>query len=89
MTDDDRSRSVTPASASAVPTTINLGSTTQLDLAWMPEDERRALLTDYAKGAIDIAGRAQALGVEVSVLRNTLDTMASTKGRFTRIAEDY
>jgi hypothetical protein len=44
----------------------------------MPEDQRRALLNDYAKGAVNLAKRANELGVEVSVLRSTLDTLATT-----------
>jgi hypothetical protein len=44
----------------------------------MPEDQRRALLTDYAKGSLDLARRANEMGIEVSVLRNTLDTLATT-----------
>lgn len=61
-----------------VPTTIPLGQSTQIDLSWMPEDQRRALLTDYAKGALDISKRAQELGIEVSVLRSTLGTLGET-----------
>jgi hypothetical protein len=42
----------------------------------MPEDQRRALLTDYAKGALDIGRKANELGMEVSTLRQTLGTLA-------------
>ena len=59
-----------------VPTVVPLGPSSQLDLSWMPEDQRRALLTDYAKGALDIARKANELGVEVSTLRSTLGTLA-------------
>lgn len=61
-----------------VPSTIPLGPSTQIDLSWMPEDQRRALLTDYAKGVLDVSKRANELGVEVNVLRSTLGTLGDT-----------
>lgn len=81
MTDENdprNSRNLTVGVPSqAVPTIVPLGpSSQQLDLSWMPEDQRRALLTDYAKGAVDIARKANELGVEVSTLRSTLGTLA-------------
>jgi hypothetical protein len=44
----------------------------------MPEDQRRALLTDYAKNSLNLAAKANELGIEVNVLRSTLDTLATT-----------
>jgi hypothetical protein len=49
-----------------------------MDLSWLPEDQRRALLTDYAKGILDTSKKANELGVEVSTLRNTLGNLADT-----------
>ncbi len=64
------------APSQGVPTVVPLGPSTHLDLSWMPEDERRALLTDYAKEALDIGRKANELGVEVSTLRSTLGILA-------------
>ena len=49
MPDNETRGVVTTPTTSTVPTSIPLGSTTHLDLSWMPEDQRRALLTDYAR----------------------------------------
>jgi hypothetical protein len=69
---------VIPAPATGLPTSIPLGQTTHLDLSWMPEDQRRALLTDYARNSLNLAAKATELGIEVNVLRGTLDTLATT-----------
>ena len=42
----------------------------------MPEDQRRALLTDYARDSRNLAAKATELGIEVNVLRGALDTLA-------------
>lgn len=69
---------VIPAPAAGLPTSIPLGQATHLDLSWMPEDQRRALLTDYARNSLNLAAKATELGIEVNVLRGTLDTLATT-----------
>ena len=61
-----------------VPTSIPLGPKTTMDLSWLPEDERRALLTEYTGGMLDISRRAQELHVEVAVLDATLQKLAGT-----------
>jgi len=64
---------------SAVPTTVPLGPTmTSIDLSWLPEAERKALLTEYVRGALDINKKAQELHVDVGVLSGTLRTLAET-----------
>ena len=79
MPDNDRDpRNVVPVPPSSVPTSIPLGSATHLDLSWMPEDQRRALLTDYARNSLNLAAKASELGIEVNVLRSTLETLAGT-----------
>jgi len=74
----DSSRSLAVADSTTVPTTLQLGPTTQVDLSWMPEEERRALVTEYTKGILDVTRRANNLGIEVSVLRSTLGALAET-----------
>ncbi|MES0039643.1 hypothetical protein NKJ74_31175 [Mesorhizobium sp. M0046] len=80
MANKDQSKSLTTKSEplGQVPTMISLGQSSQIDLSWMAEDQRRELLTDYARGALDVSRRAQELGVEVSVLRSTLGTLGET-----------
>jgi hypothetical protein len=49
-----------------------------MDLSWLPEAERKALLTEYTRGILDVSRKAQELHVDVNVLKNTLNTLAST-----------
>jgi hypothetical protein len=63
---------------SAVPTQINLGLSTSMDLSWLPENERKALLIDYTKGMMDISQKAQELHVDAAVLKRTLDDLSDT-----------
>jgi hypothetical protein len=60
------------------PAIITIGGTTSLDLDSLPEEQRNQLMSDYAKGMVNIALRAQELGVDVSVLKNTLTGLADT-----------
>lgn len=66
----------TAAPTGGVPTSVPLGNGGTMDLSWMPEHERRALMTDYARGLINISQKANEMGVEVSTLRNTLTTLS-------------
>lgn len=68
----------TTLTGASVPTSVPLGHGGSMDLSWMPEEQRRELLTGYAKGALDISKKANEMGVEVSTLRNTLGTLADT-----------
>ena len=77
MSENDREKSVTKFSGS-VPEVINLGPSTSIDLSWLPENERKALLLDHTKGMIDISKRAQELHVDTVVLKKTLDDLADT-----------
>lgn len=74
----DKGKSLQPAAPSAPPTTITVGQTNTLDLSFLPEDQRNALLTDHAKRVLNIQEKALELGVEANVLRNTLDTLSHT-----------
>lgn len=65
-----------PQAPGSVPTAVPLGQGGSMDLSWMPEEQRRALMTDYAKGVLDVSRKANEIGVEVATLRNTLGTLA-------------
>ena len=79
MADDSETlgKDVTTARATT-PTSVPLGPKATMDLSWLPEEERKDLLTDYARGLLDISKRAQELHVDQGALRNALHTMAET-----------
>ena len=60
------------------PSVVTLGPLPTIDISFLPEAQRNALMEDYARGTIDIAKRAHELHVDVGVLKNTLDTLATT-----------
>ncbi|MDC0949069.1 hypothetical protein OAS86_06990 [Gammaproteobacteria bacterium] len=64
--------------SSTVPLKVDLGPTTSMDLSWLPEDERIALLKDYAKGMMDLGVKAQELNVDAAALKKTMDNMSDT-----------
>jgi hypothetical protein len=74
---DGQGRNIVPPS-SKTPSTVTLGPLPTLNLDFLPEPERSALMTDYAKGVIDIAKKAHELHVDVAVLKSTLDQLALT-----------
>lgn len=61
-----------------VPSSIMLSPTTSMDLSWLPEDQRAALLQEHARGMLDISRRAQELHVDVATLEGTLNQLAET-----------
>ena len=63
---------------SNVPTHINLGAATSMDLSWLSEHERKALLIDYAKGMIDINKKAQDLHIDAEALKKVLNDLSGT-----------
>lgn len=77
MSENDQEKSLTKSSG-GVPTEINLGPSTSMDLSWLPENERKALLIDYTKGMMDISKKAQELHVDAVVLKKTLDDLSDT-----------
>lgn len=77
MNDNDQEKGLSKFS-SGVPTTINLGPSASIDLSWLPEHERKALLVEYTKGILDIGKRAQELHVDAAVLKKTLDDLSDT-----------
>lgn len=77
MSENSNDKSLTKPSG-GVPTQINLGPSTSMDLSWLPENERKALLIDYTKGMMDISKKAQELHVDAAVLKKTLDDLSDT-----------
>lgn len=77
MSEDRNDRSLTKPTG-GVPTQINLGPSTSVDLSWLPENERKALLIDYTKGMMEISKKAQELHVDAAVLKKTLDDLSDT-----------
>jgi hypothetical protein len=73
----DRRDNATPA-PSAAPTSIALATGQAIDLSFIPEAQRNALMTEYMRGTIDIARKANELHVDVVTLRNTLGALAET-----------
>ena len=78
MAENKKSAGAVDAPKAQVPTEIPLSPTTTMDLSWLPEQKREALLVEYAKGMTDISKKAQELHVDVATLKNTLDQLAST-----------
>jgi len=77
MGDKEESKNL-PKPSNNVPTHIQLSPSASIDLSWLPETERKALLLDYAKGLIDIGRKAQELHVDATILKKTLDDLSAT-----------
>lgn len=67
----DPRHNATPA-PSGPPTSIALATGHTVDLSFIPEPQRNALMAEYMRGTIDIARKANELHVDVVTLRNTL-----------------
>ena len=78
MPEDQKSGSAVGAPKAQVPTSVPLSPSTTMDLSWLPDDKREALLVEYTKGMLDISKKAQELHVDVGTLKTTLDNLAST-----------
>ncbi|TWI60489.1 hypothetical protein IQ16_07609 [Bradyrhizobium huanghuaihaiense] len=72
------SRDIVPRPQGGAPTTVPLGLTAAIDLSFLPEDQRNALLHDHARKMLDLGAKAQELGVDTNTLRLTLDQLAAT-----------
>lgn len=64
--------------SSSVPTHINLGPTNNIDLSWLSEEDRKALLLDFTKGMLDIQTKAQELNVDANILKKSLTDFVET-----------
>jgi acyl transferase domain-containing protein len=60
------------------PSNVSLTPTATMDLSFLPEAQRNALLADHARKMLDLGAKAQELHVDVNVLRATLDQLATT-----------
>ena len=63
---------------SGPPTSIALATGQTIDLSFIPEAQRNALMAEYMRGTIDISRKANELHVDVVTLRNTLGALAET-----------
>lgn len=72
------SRDIMPRPQGSSPATVPLGLTAAIDLSFLPEDQRNALLHDHARKMLDLGAKAQELGVDTNTLRLTLDQLAAT-----------
>lgn len=77
MSNGDR-RDMVPRPQGSSPTTVPLGPTAAIDLSFLPEPQRTALLHDHARKMLDLGAKAQELGVDTNTLRVTLDQLAAT-----------
>ncbi len=78
MTEDTKSNELQRTSETSVPSRIELTPGTSMDISWLPESERKALLVDYVKGILDVSKKAQELHVDAAALRKTLDDLSAT-----------
>jgi len=78
MKDDSTKGELLKAGDASVPTKIDLTPGTSMDISWLPESERKVLLTDYTKGILDISRKAQELHVDSAALKKTLDDLSVT-----------
>jgi len=74
-TNDGRSVAVPPSRS---PTVVTVGALPTIDLSFLPDAQRDALMADYAKGVLDVAKKAHELHVEVAVLKSTLENLSNT-----------
>lgn len=74
---DDQGPNVVPQSQ-RTPSVVTLGLPTTIDLGSLPDSAREQLMKDYARGVLDIARKAQELGVDAEALKIKLATFAQT-----------
>lgn len=72
------SRGNTAPAPSGPPTSIALATGQTVDLSFIPEAQRNALMAEYMRGTIDISRKANELHVDVVTLRSTLGALAET-----------
>lgn len=75
MTDDEK---LPITKGNPIPSSVALSPTTSLDLSWLTEEKRAALLEEHARGMLDISRRAQEMHVDVAALSAALGTVSNT-----------
>lgn len=78
MADDNGKTKMQSTPQASVPTQIPLSPGKSMDIAWLPEADRKALLTDYTKGMLDLGVKAQEMGIDATALKTTLDNLTDT-----------
>lgn len=78
MANDSTRGELQKTGESSIPTKIDLTPGNSMDISWLPESERQALLRDYTKGILDISRKAQELHVDSAALKKTLDDLSAT-----------
>jgi hypothetical protein len=74
MTDDSKLPAIRPNST---PASVSLSPTVALDLSWLPEDKRAALLEEHARGMLAISRKAQEMHVDVAALTVALGAVSN------------
>ena len=72
------SRDIVPRPQGSSAATVPLGPTAAIDLSFLPEAQRTALLHDHARKMLDLGAKAQELGIDTQTLGATLDRLAAT-----------
>jgi hypothetical protein len=78
MTEDRKGGQFKPAGGTSMPSRIELTPGTSMDISWLGESERKALLVEYARGMLDVSRKAQELHVDAAALKKTLDDLSTT-----------
>lgn len=78
MKNDSTKGELLKVGGASVPTKIDLTPGASMDISWLSEGEREALLTDYTKGILNISRKAQELHVDSAALKKTLDDLSVT-----------
>lgn len=74
---DEKSSNIV-RSENSVPSTINLSPTASMDISFLSEEERKAMLMEHTKGMLDISKKAQELHVDSASLKKTLEDLSES-----------
>lgn len=59
-----------------IPSSISLSPTTEMDISFLPEAERKELLKQHIGGMLDISRKVQELHVDSAALKKTLEDLS-------------
>lgn len=74
---DEKSSNIV-RSENNVLSTINLSPTASMDISFLSEEERKAMLMEHTKGMLDISQKAQELHVDSASLKKTLEDLSES-----------